>query len=180
MSFGGSLAVFPLSVAIIYGLFKTRADMNDGRVAWNALFNSLFLFGVGGFMGFLIEGNNVKIPAHYHGCIVGVSLALMGLCYQLLPALGFTRVRDKWAIFQLRIYALGQFFHITGLLWSGGYGVERKVAGSEQWLNTAERIAGMGLMGLGGLLSAFGGFLFIVLVMRELLRRDPSRQALTD
>ena len=26
-------------------------------------------------MGFMIDGNNVKIPAHYHGCIVGVSLA---------------------------------------------------------------------------------------------------------
>ena len=27
-----------------------------------------------GFAGFAIEGNNVRIPAHYHGCIVGVTL----------------------------------------------------------------------------------------------------------
>ncbi len=169
MSFGGSLAVFPLGLALMFALFKSKPDSARQSIAWNALMTSLLLFGVGGFMGFLIEGNNVKIPAHYHGCIVGVSLSLMGLCYQLLPALGFENVKALWAIIQLRVYAIGQFLHISGLLWSGGYGVERKVAGSEQWLNTAERIAGMGLMGLGGLLSAVGGFLFIVLIMRILI-----------
>ena len=169
MSFGGSLAVFPLGVAVMFALFNSRANSVRESIAWNALLTSLLLFAVGGFMGFFIDGNNVKIPAHYHGCIVGVTLSLMGLFYHLLDLLGFEKINAKWAILQLRIYALGQFLHIMGLLWSGGYGVERKVAGAEQWLNTAERIAGMGLMGMGGLLSAVGGMLFIILIMKTLI-----------
>jgi cytochrome c oxidase subunit I len=172
MSFGGSLAIFPLSVAILFALFQKKAGSPEKSSAHTALLTSLLLFGVGGMMGFMIDGNNVKIPAHYHGCIVGVSLALMGLSYQLLPALGFTKVNFKLSKIQLWIYATGQFLHIAGLLWSGGYGVERKVAGAAQGLDSAGRIAGMGLMGLGGLLSAIGGFVFIVIVIKALLSKE--------
>lgn len=171
MSFGGSLAIVPLMAAIIIPLAFFRRKAPTDPVAWTALFTSLALFAVGGVMGFMIEGNNVKITAHYHGCIVGVSLSLMGLCYLLLPQLGYKKVSAKHAVTQLWLYAAGQFLHISGLLWSGGYGVERKVAGSDQWLNTAERVASMGIMGLGGLLSAVGGFMFIVLVFRILVGR---------
>ena len=128
-------------------------------------------------MGFMIDGNNVKIPAHYHGCIVGVSLALMGLTYQLIPALGFNKPNFKLSKLQLWIYASGQFLHIVGLVWSGGYGVERKIAGAAQGLDSMGRIAGMGLMGLGGLLSAVGGFMFIVLVIKAMMAtRDDQSQ----
>lgn len=183
MSFGGSLAVVPLGIALLTRLFRDRPAHGQPSLAWNALLTSLLLFGIGGLMGFLIDGNNVSIPAHYHGCIVGITLALMGLCYQLLPALVNREVAPRPASWQLRIYALGQFMHISGLLWSGGYGVERKVAGTEQWLNTAERMAAMGLMGLGGLLSALGGFVFILLVVKVLreglAERKPGSQAST-
>ena len=43
----------------------------------SALIMSLVLFAAGGMIGFAINGANVKIPAHYHGCIVGVTLALI-------------------------------------------------------------------------------------------------------
>ena len=171
MSFGGSLAVFPLSMAILLSLFQIKPESPIQSSAHTALFTSLFLFGVGGMMGFMIDGNNVKIPAHYHGCIVGVSLALMGLSYQLLAALGFNKVNFKLSKIQLWIYAAGQFLHIVGLVWSGGYGVQRKVAGAEQGLDSIERIAGMGIMGLGGLLSAVGGFLFIVIVLKAMMSK---------
>ncbi len=168
MSFGGSLAVFPLGVAVLFALFQKRTASPAQSSAHAALLTSLLLFGAGGIMGFMIDGNNVTIPAHYHGCIVGVSLALMGLSYQLLPALGFHKVNFKFSRVQLWIYATGQFLHIVGLVWSGGYGVERKIAGAAQGLDSTGRIAGMGLMGLGGLLSAVGGFIFIVIVIRAM------------
>jgi hypothetical protein len=60
-------------------------------------------------------------------------------------------------------------------VWSGGYGVQRKVAGSEQVLKRAEEIAGMGLMGIGGLAAVAGGILFIVLVCRALWTSSGSR-----
>jgi cytochrome c oxidase subunit I len=178
MTFGGSLAVFPLGMAVLLSLFQIKPDSPIKSSAHAALLTSLLLFGVGGIMGFMIDGSNVKIPAHYHGCIVGVSLALMGLSYQLLPALGFTKVNFNLSKIQLWIYASGQFLHIAGLVWSGGYGVERKVAGAAQGLDSIERIAGMGLMGLGGLLSAIGGFMFIVIVFKAMInKRDEQAQS---
>lgn len=171
MSFGGSLAIFPLSVATLFALFQKKTASAKVRSAHAALLTSLLLFGVGGMIGFMIDGNNVRIPAHYHGCIVGVSLALMGLSYQLLPALGFNKVNFELSKVQLWIYALGQFLHIVGLVWSGGYGVQRKVAGAAQGLDSFERIAGMGIMGLGGLLSAIGGFMFIVIMLKAMMAK---------
>lgn len=171
MRFGGSLAIVPLSMAILFALFQKRAASPIQSSAHTALLTSLLLFGVGGMMGFMIDGNNVKIPAHYHGCIIGVSLALMGLTYQLLPALGFNKLNFKLARVQLYIYASGQFLHILGLVWSGGYGVERKVADAAQGLDSMGHITGMGLMGLGGLLSAIGGFMFVVIVIKALVNK---------
>ncbi len=178
MTFGGSLAVFPLSMAVLFALFQKKVDSPKKSSAYTALLTSLLLFGIGGVMGFMIDGNNVKIPAHYHGCIVGVSLALMGLSYQLLPALGFNKVNFTLSKKQLWIYATGQFLHIAGLVWSGGYGVERKVAGAAQRLDSIERIAGMSLMGIGGLLSVVGGFMFIIIVLKAMLvKREEQMQS---
>jgi heme/copper-type cytochrome/quinol oxidase subunit 1 len=112
----------------------------------------------------------VRIPAHYHGCIVGVTLALMGLVYHLLPALGYGAPQGAMATWQPRLYAAGQLMHIVGLVWSGGYGVQRKVAGAEQVLRSTAEVAGMGLMGLGGLIAIIGGLLFVVVVVRAMRR----------
>jgi len=72
------------------------------------------------------------------------------------------------------VYGGGQLLHVTGLVWSGGYGVQRKVAGAAQQLDSIERVAGMGLMGLGGLVSAIGGLLFLIVVLRALAGRKQN------
>ncbi len=61
--------------------------------------------------------------------------------------------------------------HITGLAWSGGYGVQRKTAGLEQGLQRSGEIAGMGLMGLGGLISVIGGLLFLLVAYKSIRGR---------
>jgi len=75
-------------------------------------------------------------------------------------------------VWQPLIYGGGQFLHIAGLVWSGGYGVQRKVAGAEQVLRTPSEVAGMALMGLGGLVAVAGGLLFALIMLRS-LRRSP-------
>jgi len=45
--------------------------------------------------------------------------------------------------------------------------VQRKVAGADQVLRTPQEVAGMGLMGLGGLIAIIGGLLFVVVVLRS-------------
>jgi heme/copper-type cytochrome/quinol oxidase subunit 1 len=141
----------------------------------NALAWSLVLFGAGGLIGLAINGSNVKIPAHYHGAIVGVTLAFMGLAYHLLPRMGYARPHARLATWQPTLYGAGQLAHVIGLVWSGGYGVQRKVAGAEQVLQGFEQMAAMGLMGLGGLAAVAGGLLFIVIVGRALWTSSGSR-----
>jgi len=168
MRWGGSLATLPLAIAIIVGLLRYGGSNREESLARSSLQCSIFLFGIGGIIGFLISGSNVTIPAHYHGSIVGVTLALMGVCYVLLPQLGHPLRDVKMAIWQPVIYSGGQLMHVAGLVWSGGYGVQRKVAGADQALDSIERVLGMGLMGLGGLVSSIGGLLFLIVVLRAL------------
>jgi hypothetical protein len=175
MRIGGGLAIVPFAAAIAVALIKAPSPSKATAPLRSALVWSLALFGAGGLMGLAINGSNVKIPAHYHGSIVGVTLAFMGLVYYLLPRMGFARPQGRLAALQPALYGAGQLMHIAGLLWSGGYGVQRKVAGGEQVLRGAKEIAAMGLMGLGGLLAVAGGILFAVVVLRSLWTSPTSR-----
>lgn len=169
MRYGGSLATLPLALALLWGLSRSPRATDEGKPLRAALLSSMFLFGFGGLIGFFISGSNVTIPAHYHGSIVGVTLALMGMTYLLLPELGWGKPARKLATLQPWLYGGGQFLHVAGLLWSGGYGVQRKVAGAQQGLEGIGQKAGMGLMGLGGLISIIGGLLFIYVVVKAMM-----------
>ena len=174
MRVGGGLAIVPFAAAIAFALASAPKPSSATAPLKAALVWSLVLFGSGGLIGLAISGSNVKIPAHYHGSIVGVTLAFMGLVYYLLPRMGFGRPQGGLARLQPALYGGGQLLHIAGLLWSGGYGVQRKVAGGEQVLRSAEQVAGMGLMGLGGLLAVAGGVVFAVVVIRSLWTSSTS------
>jgi heme/copper-type cytochrome/quinol oxidase subunit 1 len=126
------------------------------------------LFAVGGILAYMIQGTNVVIPAHYHGSIVGVTLAFMGLTYVLLPQLGFGVAKGPMARWQPYVYGGGQLLHILGLAWSGGYGIQRKVAGAEQMLASLPQKLGMGLMGLGGVIAIIGGLMFVLVCWRAM------------
>jgi heme/copper-type cytochrome/quinol oxidase subunit 1 len=171
MRYGGSLAALPLSLALLHGLWHAGKATGSGQPLRAALIASMVLFGAGGAIGFLISGTNVTIPAHYHGNIVGVTLAFMGLTYHLLPQLGFRAPEVNPARLQPWLYGGGQLLHVLGLVISGGYGVQRKVAGAEQALDSVGRVTGMGLMGVGGLISIAGGFLFIYICYRAVWPR---------
>ena len=167
MRLGGGVAIVPIALAVVLALLApTRRATDDTRVLRAALVWSIVLFASGGVIGVFINGSNVRIPAHYHGCIVGVTLALMGLAYHLMPRLGYAAPRGRLARWQPGLYGAGQMMHIVGLVWSGGYGVQRKVAGADQVLRSAGEVAGMGLMGAGGLVAIIGGLLFVVVMIR--------------
>lgn len=171
MQFGGGLAALPIGLIITLGLIGKRR--NDFKVSpeFNALVFSILLFGVGGIIGFMISGSNVTVPAHYHGSIVAITLIYMGVTFHILPRLGFKAIKGKWATRQPVIYAVGQLMHIIGLVWSGGYGVQRKTAGAAQGLDGIERVIGMGIMGLGGLIAVIGGTIFLVIVFKSMWPR---------
>jgi len=168
MKYGGAIAAVPIGLATTLAIVERWRPVPGFEIERSALIFSILLFGVGGFIGFMISGSDVRVTAHYHGSIVGVTLAFMGMTYHLLPHLGFRKVRGRAARWQPGIYGTGQLLHIIGLAWSGGYGVQRKTAGAEQGLEKFEQIAGMGLMGLGGLISIIGGIIFLVVVYQAI------------
>ena len=175
MRFGGGLAILPMVLALAVALLRRVASTPATRPLRAALIASLLLFSIGGVIGFLIKGSDVRVPAHYHGSIVGVTLALMGLAYALLPRLGYRAATGRIADWQPWLYGGGQLLHILGLVWSGGYGVQRKVAGAEQALRTTQEVAGMGLMGLGGLIAIVGGILFVWVVLDSVIAARRGR-----
>jgi hypothetical protein len=166
MRFGGGLAIVPVGLAVVVALWRAPRVPHASRPMHASLIASLVLFGAGGLMGFAIDGANTRIPAHYHGCIVGVTLALMGLTYMLLPRLGWVPP-SRLASAQPYLYGAGQLMHVAGLMWAGGHGVQRKVAGAEQVLRTGSEMFGMSLMGAGGLVAVIGGLLFVVVIAQS-------------
>ncbi len=170
MKYGG-LSCLPLGLAVAASLWKAEKPVGERRYLRAALVSSLGLFAVGGMLGFMIAGLDIVIPAHYHGATVGVTIAFMGLTYYLLPRLGFGDLPERMATWQPYLYGGGQMLHIIGLAWSGGYGVQRKTAGAAQGLEGFGQTAGMGLMGLGGLISVIGGLLFLIVAYKSMKAR---------
>lgn len=168
MRYGGGVSAAIAGVIILWALLSQPLKIFGSRVEFSALLCSILLFGLGGVLGYLISGYNVTIPAHYHGSIVGISLALMGLVYHFLPRLGYGEVKGKLAVAQPYIYAGGQLLHITGLAISGGYGALRKTPGA---VASHEAQIWMGVMGLGGLIAIIGGLLFVIIAFKAIMSK---------
>lgn len=154
----------------VLALFLIPAARRKVRNAlWPALAMSLLLFIMGGVFGMMIEGQNVVIPAHYHGSIIGITIAFMGVAYLLLPKFGYRDPTNwKLAYWQPFVYGFGQLLHISGLAWSGGYGVLRKTPGGLADISMNVKAA-LGLMGLGGTIAAIGGLMFVIVVIKSVL-----------
>lgn len=176
MAAGGGLAAGPIGLALLVGWRRSPAPVDTHARGLRAtLLFSILLFGLGGVLGFFAEGSNTIVPAHYHGCIVAVTLAFMGLALHLLPALGFGRPSPRLVLALPWVYGIGQILHVAGLAWSGGHGAQRKTTVATQGLEGLAQIVGMSVMGIGGLVAVIGGVVFLVAVWGAL--RGPRTPA---
>ncbi|MFZ4541600.1 MAG: cbb3-type cytochrome c oxidase subunit I [Rickettsiales bacterium] len=165
----GGVGATLMAALIIFKLLKTKIT-HDIRAYGSALIVSLFLFFAGGVLGLMISGQNVTIPAHYHGMIVGITQALMGVAYVMLPRFGYASVAHTRLVFwQPIVYGVGQTMHVGGLAYCGGYGILRKTAGGFDNLAPDIKIA-LGIFGMGGLLAIIGGILFVIVMLRAALK----------
>lgn len=174
-------------IALLYfEIFQERKKNTAGFIPVS-FFASSLLFLSGGLIGVVISGVNVTIPAHYHGSIVGISVALMGLSYlvcfrhkvqeNISDNLGvvsqflvYTQKDSpqqgvKAASWQVLILTVGQLLHVAGLALAGGYGVLRKTPGGEIALSAKIY---MGMVGGGGLIAIIGGLMFVYICVRNL------------
>ncbi|MFY9590153.1 hypothetical protein [Rickettsia endosymbiont of Halotydeus destructor] len=163
-------------------------DRSDSTIAKTTLLCSATLFLFGGLIAINISGINVVIPAHYHGSIVGISIACMGYCYlsigvchnvqYVIPLIAGIQEKTKqgwipWAshgmTFAIYLLTFGQILHITGLALAGGYGVLRKDLNMEMALSVKLL---MGMMGGGGLIAIVGGLMFVYICGKTIFFRN--------
>ena len=155
--------------------FKRSRQVSRRTLPWHkpefsALFFSVLLFGIG--LGLQPVGalGTLRVPAHYHGVVVGgVTMAFMGMAYYLLPKLGRSLPSVTLAKIQPYLFAPGILIMIIGLAWAGTVGAPRKAYDAAVSVPMAWNIP-MNLMGLGAFLAAAGGVIFVWLVLLSLLR----------
>lgn len=123
---------------------------------------SVILFTYGGILGIMSINGTVTIPAHYHGSIVGMTIAFMGFLYWLIPKLNLCQVNIHLSNCQIYIYSIGQFLHITGLQILGGYGALRKVTYLPNTVSVLAKIC----FAFGGITAIIGGCLFVIILLR--------------
>ncbi|KAF8818117.1 hypothetical protein [Rickettsia endosymbiont of Cardiosporidium cionae] len=158
------------------------------------IFMTSFMFLFGGAIALMITDTNVTIPAHYHGSIVSVTIACMGLVYLYCynPILYFKLFSKSCCLQQLKITSnpsqkfikfystivqiclitFGQTLHITGLALAGGYSVLRKTSGVVGF-PTITKIY-MAMFGIGGVIAIIAGLMFIYLCIKQIFRSSCS------
>lgn len=167
---GPSTTIFTLAVL---------ATFSTGRRPWkepgfSSLVLSIAIFFLGGLIALDISGVNTKIPAHYH-CVIGaVTIAFMGLFYELAPRLGRAVHSKRLAMVQPYLYSAGIVLFALGLYMAGAHGVARKTYGSEQNLNNVWKLLGMSIMGVGGLVAIAGGIAFVWNALFTLFGREKA------
>lgn len=176
MRWGSWLAAVPLGMSILWRL-RRHTDMEPSLRAGLQFSIWLFFFGI--VIGAFIKADNVMVPAHYHGTVGAVTLALMAVCLQQLPRLGFSPVSASLARWQLWLYGGGTLTMALSLAASGWMGVARKLPGDVQALTDAgvladpARTIAMSFAGLGGAMAVTGSVLFVIAVLLALGKRVP-------
>ena len=174
MAVTGWLLVAPAGLRYLWLL---RGARGGDALARTVLVGSVVLYLVGAVAGSLIRGDNLMVPAHYHGAIGAVTLAYMGLAYVLVPQLHGGTIAGRVARLQARLYGGGLLLLIAGLAYAGWLGLARKTPAPLLAGHWADYL-GLGLAVVGGGMALVGSFWFVFLCLRALgLRARPVRVA---
>jgi hypothetical protein len=168
MILGGWLPGVPVAVWALYKVFATDHRTMESAVSTGLVLSALLYLG-GILFGLLIRGDNLMVPAHYHGTVGGITLACMSFGWLLLSRWGCTLPARSLRALQLKLYGGGLLTLVVGLAVLGHAGGERKTpfAGGVEAL-PAEIVA-LVLVAMGGLAAVSGAVLFVVLVTRTLV-----------
>lgn len=159
--------VVVLSAAV---LRLRRREMSSRQVT--PLLFSLALFAAGGLITLAGLGNDTRVTAHYHGTVGAVTMAFMGLTYQLFAALNIEVTWRKLSRLQPYLYGCGLLLLVVGLFWAGEAGTPRKLF--EAIPKDPSLLAASAVLGTGALGTVVGGIAFILAVGVALLRALPA------
>lgn len=180
--------LFPIvTIVLLLGMRHLRlypAEKHDmaARALRAGFAASASLIVIGFALGSMIRESTTLIPAHYHAALGAVTAAFMAGVFLLIAEtekssdhLHPTRLW-RAARHQLPLYGVGQAVFAAGFAIGGIFGLGRKAYGTEQHVRSTGEIAGIGIMGLGGLLAVIAGLWFLVLALRE-MKSWPSLQS---
>lgn len=189
-------AIFPVVLVVLAAgarhLWRHRARVpaDDGgrRLAIAGFVASGALTLLGLALGAAIRGSTTLVPAHYHASLGAVTAAFMTAAYLVGEAVsrgdgGCGLGAGVWrrARRQISLFGAGQAVFALGFALCGVYGLGRKAYAAEQHVRGAGEVAGLVIMGAGGLVAVAGGIWFLGLILREMRgwwqrRGNPSRK----
>ncbi|MDH5718383.1 MAG: cbb3-type cytochrome c oxidase subunit I [Spirochaetia bacterium] len=162
------------------GVFGWLTNAPWGNPGFSSIFMSLVIFGfIGGITGVtigteqinIIVHNTLKLPAHFHGTVVGgTTLAFTGLAYYVVPLIFRREYYMKGlAKIQPYIFVVGILIVILGMQFAGSTGVPRRhwdvsFAGSPIPIPKMES-GWLALVGVGGVIAFTGLLIFILLTV---------------
>ncbi|MEO5349342.1 MAG: hypothetical protein H7836_06825 [Magnetococcus sp. YQC-3] len=164
MSYGSWLVAPVIGGAILWQWLRRDGTDDPGqRLFRRYLLFSLFLFTLGIVIGAAIAGDSVTVTAHYHGTVGAVTVAYMGITWQILSLFGFRRAMGRLHRLQPWLYGGGLTVLILGLAWLGEQEMPRKTPLALHAPLTWDAVAGVAMLGVGGLVGLLGAFLFLLL-----------------
>ncbi len=159
---------------LVYSAYVLFSSSKISGFVRGGLVLSVLMYVFGAFMGYMIAGSDLRIPAHYHGVIGSILIALMVLTYRFLEELGYVGRLPKLIRVQPYLYGVGMFLFTSGLFWAGVYGAPRKTFGTG-YIESLKVYLFMVLMGVGSVLSVMGGIIFVLFVLYSIIRRHELR-----
>ena len=155
---------------IIYGLLILSKALKRKDFYRLGLTLSVLIYLVGAAMGYLIVGMDTRVPAHYHGVIASILVAVMVLTFKFFEEFGYVEKLGKFTKSIPFLYGIGMLMFIGGLFWAGVFGAPRKMPGT-QYIHNLKVYLFMILMGVGSILSVLGGASFVLFVLKSFLGR---------
>jgi hypothetical protein len=133
------------------------------------LWLSMLLYFLGIFIAYAGLKSDLRVPAHYHGAVTSLTLALMGISYHLVKEYGWVKDFPKTARFQLFMYGFGMVLFVLGLYFAGFKGAPRKTYGTG-FTDDPFVLLSLGLMMVGTVFAVIGGVIFVVSMLRISLK----------
>ncbi len=160
----GSEVIYAIGLGIplfmhIWNILK-QYKFDKSKPASVSLLISIIIYLFGIFIAYGGFGNDTRVPAHYHGAVTALTLALMGFGYHMVKESGVKIYFEKIARSQPYVYGVGMVMFIAGLFVSGLHGAPRTTHGVA-WTDDPIVLGAMTLMGVGTLLAVAGGIMFV-------------------
>jgi cytochrome c oxidase subunit 1 len=172
------------------GLFEWLRKAPWSDPGFSATFLSLIIFGfIGGITGVVIGTeqinivvhNTLRVPGHFHATVVGgTALAFMGLTYYVIPLIFRKQVRFMGlARWQPYLFGIGIVIVSMSMIFLGILGVPRR-DWDISYANAPFKVEFspltdlfMASLGIGGIIAATGGFLYILIAVGSVFFGKP-------